>query len=62
MKAKYIGRTTIENNLENLDVPHLIYGKFYEIIKQNDSNYMIYDEDGKYRIVNKYYFERGDSM
>lgn len=62
MKARYIGRTTLPMSLNMANLPQVITGRFYEIVKQNGNDYLIIDESGKYKIISKSLFERGDNM
>lgn len=60
MKVKYIGKTTIPLALAIGTIPAVTNGKEYVVILDNkESNcYVIIDDDGLNKVVNKELFEK----
>lgn len=60
MKVKYIGQTTIPLALAIGTVPAVTNGKEYEVILDNKESdcYVIIDDDGLNKVVNKNKFEK----
>lgn len=62
MKVKYIGKTTIPLALAMETIPAITNGEIYDVILDNkESNcYVIIDDDGLNKVVNKDLFEKVD--